>query len=63
MLETLKGYVLYAAKAAVAAITPIVIALIDTLALELSNAVQVTLTAAATAVAVYFVKNAAAPEG
>lgn len=53
----IQGLLKYAAKAAVAALTPVVTELIDNFIVAMSDAAQGALTAGLAAVAVYFTKN------
>ena len=57
MFEKLKGYFKYAAKAVVAAVSPLVIQLVNDLMIEMPGLVQAAVTALVTATLVYWVKN------
>ena len=57
LLNTLYAHLRYAAKAVVAAVIPILVALVDAVVVELNTAMQGLTTAVAGAVIVYLVKN------
>ena len=61
MFGRIVDYLLYAKKAAVAALAPVVVELVDNLAVEMSNLVQVGVTAVLGLIAVFVAKNAATP--
>jgi len=57
MFEKFKGYFKYAAKAVAAAVSPLVIQLVNDLMIEMPGIVQAGVTALVTATLVYWVKN------
>jgi hypothetical protein len=57
MFEKAKGFVAYAAKAVVAAVGPVLVALFDSIAVELGSIVQTAASALVAAVLVYFTRN------
>ena len=57
MFEKLKGFVQYAAKAVWVAVGPAVIALVDSLVVEMGSIVQAALSALAASFIVYWVPN------
>ena len=61
MVGRVKGYFKYAFKAILAAATPFVIELVDNLAIEMTNLVQLGVTTVVGGIAVFVARNAVAP--